>query len=110
MVDVKHNFHSTKTDGVDATLIQPSYWNDSHVMTVSTTGRVLGRKTAGAGPVEELDFTDVGGVNSVAGKTGVVTLAKADITDAGTAIGYDVVVSGSAPSGTPTKPTIWIQV
>lgn len=110
MATVKHSFHSNKSDGTDATLIQPSYWNDDHDIQVSTTNVVLGRKTAGAGPVEEIPISQVGGVTSVAGRTGTVVLAKADITDAGTAVGFDVVLSSSAPSGTPTKPTIWIQV
>lgn len=56
------------------------------------------------------EVSDVSGVKSVAGKTGVVTLAKADITDAGTGAGTDIVISSSAPSGTPTKPTVWYQV
>lgn len=109
MVAVKHKFNAAKTDGTDTTLIQPSNWNDGHDITVSATGKVLGRVSVGAGPVEEIDIASVGGVNSVASRTGAVVLAKADITDAGTAIGYDVVVSASPPSGTPTKPTLWYQ-
>lgn len=37
---VKHEFESAKSDGADATLLQPSYWNSDHVMTVPSTSLV----------------------------------------------------------------------
>jgi hypothetical protein len=50
----KHLFTSAKSDGVDSTLIQPSNWNDEHVLTMAA-GKVLGRTGgSGAGAVEEL--------------------------------------------------------
>lgn len=95
---VKHNFQSAKTDGVDTTLVQPSNWNADHDLTMST-GMVLGRQTAGTGPVEEIPIASVGGVNSVAGKTGAVTLVMADISNQriGTAKIF-VQVGGSPPA------------
>lgn len=52
-ISVKHTFQSAKPDGTDATLIQPSNWNDEHVMTAAA-GKVIGRDTSGAGAVQEL--------------------------------------------------------
>ncbi|MGE0677762.1 hypothetical protein [Pseudolabrys sp.] len=53
-ISAKHNFQSAKSDGTDNTLVQPSNWNEEHVITMATD-RVLGRTTAGDGAVEELD-------------------------------------------------------
>lgn len=52
-ISVKHTFQSAKPDGTDATLIQPSNWNEEHVMTAAA-GKVIGRDTSGAGAVQEL--------------------------------------------------------
>lgn len=52
-VSLKHTFQSAKADSGDATLIQPSNWNDEHTLT-QATGRLLGRSTAGAGATEEI--------------------------------------------------------
>ena len=105
-ISLKHSFQSAKADGADNTIVQPSDWNDEHVLT-QATGRLLGRTSAGTGATEEITpgagLTMSAGsltanVTSVAGKTGAVTLANAD-------------VSGSAPlaspalTGTPTAPT-----
>ena len=50
-----HKFTSTKTDGIDSTLVKPSNWNDEHkVSTDTVTGVVLGRDNQGAGDIEEL--------------------------------------------------------
>lgn len=54
-IQVKHKFASGKADGADATLIQPSNWNDTHDLTMAT-GTLLGRSTAGAGPAEEISI------------------------------------------------------
>lgn len=48
-----HKFRSLKADGVDSTLVQPSAWNADHDWLMAT-GKMLGRMTAAAGPVEEL--------------------------------------------------------
>lgn len=55
-VSLKHNFQSAIADGGDANLVQPSNWNEEHVLTCATN-KVLGRATAGTGAVEELDCT-----------------------------------------------------
>ena len=58
-VSLKHAFNSAKSDGGDATLVQPSNWNAEHTLTLAT-GKVLGRLTAGTGAVEELTVTSFG--------------------------------------------------
>lgn len=52
-VSLKHNFQSAKSDGADATLVQPSNWNAEHDLTLAT-GKLLGRSTAGTGSAEEI--------------------------------------------------------
>lgn len=52
-LSLKHAFASAKSDGTDATLIQPSNWNAEHVWTAAA-GVVLGRDTSGAGNIQEL--------------------------------------------------------
>ena len=55
MSTIHHKFHSAKGDGPDATLVKPSAWDDDHdFQTTATTPIVLGRQSAGAGPIEEL--------------------------------------------------------
>jgi hypothetical protein len=57
-ISLKHAFNSGKADGGDATLVQPSNWNAEHTMTMATS-RILGRKTASTGVVEELTALQV---------------------------------------------------
>jgi microcystin-dependent protein len=52
-VSLVHAFESVKADGVDSTVVQPSNWNEEHVLTMATA-KVLGRATAATGAVEEL--------------------------------------------------------
>ena len=40
---VKHRFASGKTDGPDATQVQPSHWNDGHAFSGGNAGDVLTR-------------------------------------------------------------------
>jgi hypothetical protein len=40
---LKHRFASAKTDGTDATQVQPSHWNDGHLFTGGNAGDVLTR-------------------------------------------------------------------
>jgi len=68
-VSLKHTFQSAKTDSLDATLVQPSNWNEEHELTLATN-KVLGRATAGTGPAEELS---IGTALSVSGGTLAVT-------------------------------------
>jgi microcystin-dependent protein len=63
--EVVHSFVSEKADGLDSTVVQPSNWNDDHVLTMAT-GKVLGRMTAGTGAVEELPiFVDSTGQSMI---------------------------------------------
>ena len=55
-VSFRHAFVSPKADGADATKVRPSNWNAEHVLNMSGS-YILGRKTAGEGPVEEI--TDI---------------------------------------------------
>lgn len=66
---VAHLKVSAKSDSADATLVQPSDWNQSHVFTCDS-GKLLGRSTAGTGAVEEIDIPAGGlaGVTAVDGK------------------------------------------
>jgi hypothetical protein len=52
-VSLKHAFASPKADGADATKVRPSNWNAEHVLNMSGS-YILGRQTAGEGPVEEI--------------------------------------------------------
>ena len=52
-ISLKHSFTSAKSDGSDATLVQPSSWNAEHTITAAA-GKVLGRDTSGSGAVQEL--------------------------------------------------------
>lgn len=55
-LSIRHNFVSAKSDGVDLTLVQPSYWNASHVITMAA-GTILGRDSSGAGAAQELPLS-----------------------------------------------------
>jgi WD40 repeat protein len=79
-VSLKHTFQSAKDDSADATLVQPSNWNQEHVLTAAA-GKVLGRDTSSDGTVQELPIsvTSAGNVtipNNFA-VTGTTTLTTA---------------------------------
>jgi hypothetical protein len=57
-VSLKHLKVSAKANGLDSSLLQPTDWNDEHVLTMASA-RMLGRTTAGTGAVEELDAAAV---------------------------------------------------
>lgn len=67
-VEITHAFVSNKADGSDSTLVQPSNWNEAHDFTMATS-RILGRKTGGAGAVEELTSDDVWDMLGIIGTT-----------------------------------------
>lgn len=71
-ISLKHTFQSANPDGPDATQVQPSNWNQEHVLTCSTA-RMLGRTTAGTGVVEELSVGT--GLSLSAGTLAVGTVA-----------------------------------
>ena len=52
-VSLKHTFQSTNSDGPDSSQVQPTNWNEEHVLTAAA-GKVLGRDTSGNGVVQEL--------------------------------------------------------
>jgi hypothetical protein len=100
-VSLKHTFQSAKTDSADATLVQPSNWNQEHDLTLATN-KVLGRATAGTGAAEELS---VGTALSISGGTLAVTnvpVANGG-TGASTLTGY---VKGSGTSAFTASATI----
>lgn len=55
-IHILHTFASLKSDGVDTTLVQPSNWNDEHIITLAA-GKVLGRHAASAGAMQELPLS-----------------------------------------------------
>jgi hypothetical protein len=101
-VSLKHTFQSAKTDSADATIIQPSNWNQEHVLTAAA-GKVLGRDTSGAGNVQELPIsvTSAGNVTipnnfAVTGTTGLTgTTTLVDLTSTGTASLTNLGVTGT---------------
>jgi hypothetical protein len=70
VLSLKHSFQSAKADGTDSTLVQPSNWNDEHVLSMADD-RLIGRTTAGPGAAEEIS---VGSNLSLA--AGVLDLAS----------------------------------
>jgi hypothetical protein len=90
-VSLKHTFASAKPDSADPTIIQPSNWNQEHVLTAAA-GKVLGRDTSGAGNVQELPIsvTSAGNVTipnnfAVTGTTGLTgTTTLVDLNATGT--------------------------
>ena len=100
-VSLKHTFQSTKDDSGDTTIVQPSNWNEEHVLTCSTA-RILGRTTAGTGAVEELSVGE--GLSLSAGSLAVGTVPVANGgTGATTLTGY---VKGSGTSALTASATI----
>lgn len=57
-LSVKHDFQSLKSDGVDNSLVQPSNWNEEHVITMGAF-TLIGRGS-GAGAAQEIPFETVG--------------------------------------------------
>lgn len=55
-ITLAHNFVSAKGNGTDLTLIQPSNWNDQHVIKMDS-GNLIGRQSAGNGAVEQIPLT-----------------------------------------------------
>jgi hypothetical protein len=86
-ISLKHAFNSGKTDGTDATLVQPSNWNAEHTLQLAT-GKLVGRTTASTGAAEEIAVSGdlllssgTLGVNtSVATLTGTQTLTNKTLT------------------------------
>ena len=58
-IEIKHKFTSAKSDGPDATRVQPSNWNDTHSITMAQD-TLLGRGEDGPGVAEEIPCTAFG--------------------------------------------------
>lgn len=58
-IQVKHGFVSQKSDGADPTQVQPSHWNATHSIQMSS-GFIIGRISAYNGAAEELPVTSYG--------------------------------------------------
>jgi hypothetical protein len=101
-VSLKHTFQSAKTDSLDTSLVQPSNWNQEHVLTAAA-GKVLGRDTSGDGTVQELPIsvTAAGNVTipnnfAVTGTTGLTgTTTLVNLTSTGTATLTNLSVTGT---------------
>lgn len=72
---IKHNFVSPKADSGDATLVQPSNWNDAHDLSGLVAADVTDFNTAAASAAP---------VQSVNGQTGIVVLTDTDVGAAAT--------------------------
>jgi len=79
-VSLLHNFVSSKLDGTDATLVQPSNWNAQHTLQLATN-RLLGRTTASTGAAEEIAVA------------GTLTLATGTLTGTGATTGKAIAVA-----------------
>lgn len=55
-LSLKHAFHSAKSDGTDATKVQPSNWNAEHALTLAAD-RLVGRDSSGPGDAQEIVCT-----------------------------------------------------
>ena len=101
-VSLKHTFQSAKTDSADTTIVQPSNWNEEHVLTLATN-KVLGRATAGTGVAEELSL---GTALSVSGGTLAVTnVPVANGGTGATTAGAALTALGAAAAGANTDIT-----
>jgi Chaperone of endosialidase len=112
-ISLKHSFQSAKTDGPDNTIVQPSDWNDEHVLT-QASGKLLGRTSAGAGATEEISAgsglslsagTLAADVTSVAGRTGAVTLGISDVANLQTSLDDKAPLASPTFTGTVTLPS-----
>lgn len=55
-MQITHAKVSAKSDGPDNTRVRPSDWNADHTITLSASGVVIGRSSAGPGPAEEISI------------------------------------------------------
>jgi hypothetical protein len=55
-VSLKHSFTSGVSDSGDASLVQPSNWNEEHVLSLAS-GKLLGRYSAGNGSAQEITIS-----------------------------------------------------
>lgn len=93
-ISLKHTFQSAKADGPDNTIVQPSDWNDEHVLT-QATGKLLGRTSAGTGATEEISAGT--GLSLAAGSLSVSSVTASQISDSTTA-GRALLTAADAPA------------
>lgn len=93
-ISLKHIFTSAKPDGTDSTMVQPSNWNDQHILT-QATNKMLGRTTASTGATEEIS---VGSNLSFTALTLNLasTVSITALTASGALNGGSLVISGAA--------------
>lgn len=58
-MQIIHTKVSAKGDGPDSTRVRPTDWNADHTITLSATGVVIGRLSAGPGAAEEIPFASI---------------------------------------------------
>jgi hypothetical protein len=107
-ISLKHLFVSTKADGTDSTLVQPSNWNAEHQIQMATA-RIIGRTTAGTGAAEEIsigaNLSLAAGVINLASSVSITALAATGaLSGASLTISGDVDFTGTGavkvPAGT----------
>lgn len=100
-ISITHPFVSAKVDGTDPTVVQPSNWNESHVINMAS-GTLIGRSSAGIGPAQELDITQLPTMGTVGdlyvGTSGGYFRATATVGSWRTSIG-NTVISWTYSSG-----------
>ena len=89
-ISLKHLFQSAKVDGPDNTIVQPSDWNDEHVLTQGS-GKLLGRTTAGTGATEEISP----GTGITLGSTTISVDATAFVALTGGVVGAANIAAGT---------------
>lgn len=101
-ISLKHNFTSSKPDGTDTTMVQPSNWNAEHTLT-QATNKLLGRTTALTGATEEIsvgsNLTFSSLTLSLASTVSLTALTSASLTVTGAAT-FSSTDAVKVPAGT----------
>jgi len=129
---VRHRFQSAKSDGTDQTQVQPSQWNDGHLLTGGNNNEILARDTTDtfgakwitlglwipytptwqtfSGPAPVLGNGTLTGRFTVIGHTVHFTIqfATGSTTNIGTGIWAFSLPPGNAPNGGHMGGTGWI--
>lgn len=97
-ISLKHLFQSAKTDGPDNTIVQPSDWNDEHVLTLDQ-GKIVGRAAgAGTGAAQELPVSVATDGSTIISGSSSNAMLRITQTGAGNAL---VVEDSANPDATP---------
>jgi len=88
-VSLKHNFVSAVSDGGDSNLVQPSNWNEEHVLTLGAS-KILGRYTGTTGAAQEITpstgLTLDSGTGNLTVDNTALSVTESQISDLGTTI------------------------